>query len=103
MLAATDPDAPAERMEISARRCQFPPAAPLATVQIVVEPSFRVKVRLGKFEPGSTLEPKASTLIALRVASAPAGMVVVPSSKVSVPFVDQTVTCAALTCNGAGA
>src|SRR2546423_8300120 len=70
---------------------------------MVVEPRLRAKVTFGPLAPGSTMEPKASTLTAVRVASMPAGSVVVESNKVLPGAVQRAVTCAALTCNGAGA
>src|SRR4051812_10052015 len=97
------PDAPAARTVISARKCQLPAVDPLLWVQSGVEPSLSVKVMSGPFGPGSLLEPKASMLIAVRVASVPAESVVVPSNNEVAPLVDQAITRAALTCNGAGA
>src|SRR3954451_9031527 len=58
--AATEPETPAVRTGMRARRCQLLAVDVLVCVQIVVEPSLRVKVRSGPLGPGSTLEPKAS-------------------------------------------
>src|ERR1041385_1766002 len=103
MLPTTDPDAPAERTVSSARKCQLAPVVALVWVQIVVEPSLRAKVMAGPFRPGSELEPKASMLMAARVAREPAERAVVPSNRLLAPLVDQAVTRPALTCNGAAA
>src|ERR1041385_8220795 len=92
MLPTTDPDAPAERTVSSARKCQLAPVVALVWVQIVVEPSLRAKVMAGPFRPGSVLEPKASMLMAARVAREPAERAVVPSNRLLAPLVDQAVT-----------
>ena len=94
------PDVPAERMVMRARRCQLLPVEALVCVQIVVEPSLRVKVRSGPLGPGSELEPKASMVMTLPAASAPAGRAHPESKSVCKPFVDQTVRRDMFTCNG---
>src|SRR3954470_9953088 len=99
-LAATVPEIPAVRTVMRARRCQFPAVEALVCVQIVVEPSLRVKVRSGPLEAGSELEPKASMVMTLPAASVPAGSVHPESRRVWGLLVDQTVTRDVFTCNG---
>jgi hypothetical protein len=61
--AATVPEVPAERTLMRARRCQLLEVEVFVCVQIVVDPSLRVKVRSAPLGPGSALEPKASMVM----------------------------------------
>src|SRR5438067_7928 len=92
--AATEPELPAERTVTSAFRCQVPAAEDLVWVQIVVEPSFRVRVTLGALPPGSSMEPNASNVRTLRDWRTPLGNVAEESSNVPGLAVERTVTCA---------